>query len=164
MEVVEGGLADSGARTLARPVRTDWAPITAGSRGLEVAAGEAWRGRCEEQGDLPLGSAAITDAGDLDAEFVIHVAVSPEEGGPTPRSVTLALRNALRRAREWDVRDLALPLLGTGPGALDAETACRIMAPELADFAAGEGRRIRLCVPDPALREVADAWWGDAAR
>lgn len=156
---MDAPLTACGAEALLRPIRTDWAAITADGRSLEVAAGEAWRSRCEAQGELPLGSAAITDAGELDAEFVVHLAVSPEEGGPTPRSVTLALRNGLRRAREWDVRDLALPLLGTGPGALDAGTSCRLMAPELADFAAGGDRRIRVCVPDPALREVARGWW-----
>lgn len=158
--MVEDPLAASGAEALARPIRTDRAAVTSDSRGVEIAAGEAWRSRCEEQGELPLGSAAITDAGEIDAEFVIHLAVSPEEGGPTPRSVTLALQNGLRRAREWDVRDLALPLLGTGPGALDADTACRVMAPELAEFGAGGERRVRVCVPDPAVREVALGWWG----
>lgn len=148
-----------GAEAIARPVRTDWAPVTGASRRVELAAGEAWRARCEEQGELPLGSATITDAGDLAAEFVIHLAVSPEEGGPTPRTVTLALRNGLRRAREWDVRQLGLPLLGTGPGALDAETACRILAPALADFVATGDREVRVCVPDVALRDVAAAWW-----
>jgi O-acetyl-ADP-ribose deacetylase (regulator of RNase III) len=164
VEVEDAPLTACGAEALLRPIRTDWAAITADARSLEVAAGEAWRSRCEEQGELPLGSAAITDAGELDAEFVVHLAVSPEEGGPTPRSVTLALQNGLRRAREWDVRDLALPLLGTGPGALDAETSCRLMAPELADFVAGGDRRVRVCVPDPALREVARGWWGDVSR
>lgn len=158
--MVDDPLTGSGAEALVRPVRTDWAALTSDARSVEIAAGEEWRSRCEEQGEMPLGSAAITDAGELEAEFVIHLAVSPEEGGPTPRSVTRALRNGLRRAREWDVRDLALPLLGTGPGALDAETACRLMAPELADFAAGGDRGIRVCVPDPALREVARGWWG----
>lgn len=140
-------------------MRTDWAAITAGGRRVEVEAGEAWRERCREQGSMPLGSAAITDAGDLDAEFVIHLAVASEEGGATPRSVTQALQNGLRRAREWDIRDLAVPLLGTGPGALDADTACRVMDPELAEFAAEGERRVRVCVPDPARREVAEGWW-----
>lgn len=157
---MDAPLASCGAEALVRPVRTDWAPLTSDGRALEVDAGRRWRDRCERQGEMPLGSATITDAGDLDADFVIHLAVAPEEGGPTPRSVTLALENGLRRAREWDVRDLALPLLGTGPGALDAETACRLLDPELAAFAAGAERRIRLCVPDPALRRVARGWWG----
>lgn len=163
--MVDAPLAVCGAEALARPVRTDWAPVTADSRSVELAGGETWRSRCEGQGELPLGSATITDAGDLDAEFVIHLAVAADEGGPTARSVTLALRNGLRRAREWDVRELALPLLGTGPGALDAETACRVLAPELADFVAAGRREVRVCVPDPTLREVAAGWWsGDGRR
>lgn len=159
IETVETPLARLEAEALLRPVRTDWAAITTAGRELEVAAGEAWRETCRSQGELPLGSAAITGAGDLAAEFVIHVAVASEEGGATPRSVTRALRNGLRRVEEWDVRDLALPLLGTGPGALDAETACRIMDPLLSELEAGGERRIRVCVPEEGDRRVAAAWW-----
>lgn len=159
IETVETPLVRCGAEALLRPVRTDWTAITTAGRELEVEAGERWREKCRSQGELPLGSAAITDAGDLAASFVIHAAVTAEEGGATPRSVTLALRNGLRRAREWDVRDLALPLLGTGPGALDAETACRIMDPLLSEFDAGGERRVRVCVPEAGDRPVAVSRW-----
>lgn len=159
IETVETPLARCAAEALLRPVRTDWAAITTAGRELEVAAGDAWRETVRSQGALPLGSAAITGAGELDAEFVIHVAVASEEGGATPRSVTLALRNGLRRVEEWDVRDLALPLLGTGPGALDPETACRIMDPLLSELEAGGERRIRVCAPERGDRRVAAGWW-----
>ncbi len=164
IEVVERPVAEVRAAALVRPVRTDWAAITDDGRQMERAAGEAWRKRCSAQGELPLGSATITEAGELEAEFVIHVAVASEEEGASRRSVRRGLENGLRRAGEWDVVDVALPLLGPGPGALDPETACRTMAPLLEAWdAAVEGRRIRVCTPDPASRRQAAARWGEPA-
>lgn len=162
VEVVATPLASCAAEALLRPVRSDWASVTVDGRGLERAAGEAWRERCASQGELPVGAAAVTDAGELPAEFVIHAAVAGSEGGATPRTVAVALQNALRRLREWEIRDLALPLLGTGPGGLELEEACRMMAPVLARFADAGDRRVRVCVEDAAAREVARRVWPSA--
>lgn len=159
----ETDLASCDVEAILRPVRTDWAAVTSDVRRLEQAAGAEWRERCEAQGELPLGSAAITDAGDLEAEFVIHVAVATESSGATARSVAAALENGLRRADEWEIRELAMPLLGTGPNALDPETACRVMAPLLEAFdEEGPGRRVLVCSRDPAAVREAAARWGRA--
>lgn len=155
------GLAACEIEAILRPVRTDWAALTSGVRRLELAAGEAWRERCSAQGELPLGSAAITDGGELAAEFVIHVAVASEADAATPRSVAAGLENGLRRAEEWEIRELATPLLGCGPGALDPETSCRVMAPLLGAFeAAGPGRLVLVCAEDPAALREAEVRWG----
>lgn len=162
IEVAARPLAEARAGALIRPVRTDWASITTDGRQVELAAGDDWQERCAAQGELPLGSAASTDAGELDAGFVIHVAVASRERGATRRSVRVGLENGLRRAGEWEVADLALPLLGAGPGALDPEEACRAMAPLLdAWVAAAGGRSVRVCAPDPAARREAAARWGE---
>lgn len=160
IEVREDPLAGAGTEALVRPIRTDWAAITTASRQVEVSAGEEWRERCAAQGELPLGSAAITDGGDLDAEFVIHAAVASPEEGASRRSVRRGLENGLRRADEWDVGEVAMPLLGAGPGALDVEASCRIMAPLLDRWVgAGADRRVVVCVVGPAsLREALARW------
>lgn len=156
----EGELADLEVEAILRPVRTDWAALTSDARRLELAAGEAWRDRCSAQGELPLGSAAITDGGELAAEFVIHVAVASEDEAATARSVAAGLENGLRRAQEWEIRELGMPLLGIGPGALDPEAACRAMAPLLEAFDAEDPeRRVLIRSDDPAsVREAADRW------
>jgi len=160
IEVSSGSLAEARAGAVLRPTRTDWTPTTAEVRRLDVAAGEGWLERCSRQGDLVLGAAAITDAGELGAEFVVHLAVCSREDPVNGRTVAMALRNALRRAAEWDVAEVAVPLLGTGPGGLDLERACRIMAPLLESFVAGgEGRVVRVAAEDPAEHAAATAVW-----
>lgn len=160
----ESELATSELEAILRPVRTDWAALTSDARRLERLAGEAWRERCAAQGELPLGSAAITGGGELSARFVIHVAVASEEAAATPRSVAAGLENGLRRAAEWEILELAMPLLGIGPGALDPETACRVMAPLLEAFTAEDPERlVVVCSGDPAAVREAEARWGAAA-
>lgn len=160
ISLVERPLAECDVEALLRPVRTDWAALTMQIRAMERAAGREWTERCAAQGELPLGSAAITRAGELEAEFVIHLAVGSEEENPTARSVTEALRNALRRAEEWDITSLATPLLGVGPGCLDPETACRVMDPLVTGFTAtGPDRTVLISVEDEPSREAARARW-----
>lgn len=160
IEVSEAPLTDAAVGAILRPTRIDWTATSAEVRRLDVAAGEGWLERCAGQGDLVLGAAAITDAGALAAEFVIHLAVCSRDEPVSGRTVATSLRNALRRAAEWDVAEVAVPLLGTDPGGLDPAGACRIMAPLLESFVAGsEGRMVRIAAEDPAELEAARAAW-----
>lgn len=160
IEITDAPLTEAGAGALLRPTRVDWTATTPEVRRLDLEAGEGWLERCAGQGELVLGAAAITDAGELDAEFVIHLAVSSRDEPVSGRTVSMALRNALRRAAEWDVRSLAVPLLGTGPAGLGLEEACRLMAPHLDGFVAGgEGRTVRIAAEDPAELEAAREAW-----
>lgn len=147
-----------------RPVDSDWSALSPAMRRLELAAGAEWAERLSSQGELPVGSALISDAGELPSSFVIHVAIRSGEEPVSRRSVDAGLRNALRRAEEWGLKEIGLPLLGTGPGNLDPEDACRTIAPLLRDFAgpaeAGGGRAVVCCADrteeDHARRILAD--------
>lgn len=151
------------AACLVFPVSADGSAVSSGMRRLELAAGPEWVERCAALGPLPVGSAVITDAGELAAEFVIHAAIRSPAEPIGPRSVERALRNALRRAEEWGVSDVALPIIGTGPGNLDAETACRLLAGPLADYlAADPERRVTICAAGEFERAVAEQQWPDA--
>ncbi|MFQ5747152.1 MAG: macro domain-containing protein [Gemmatimonadota bacterium] len=148
------------ATCIVRPVSEDGSAVSPAVRALDVAAGSSWVERCAASGPLPVGSAMITDAGELDAEFVIHASIRSATEPVGPRTVERALRNALRRAEEWGVSDVALPILGTGPGNLDPETACRLLAGPVAEWLAAEaGRRVTVCAASEFEREVAARQW-----
>jgi O-acetyl-ADP-ribose deacetylase (regulator of RNase III) len=131
--VVRGELAQSGARALLRPVTAEWSAPTPAMRRLEVAAGPAVEQMCTRIGELPVGSAVVTPAGDLPAELLVNVVVRSASEPVTPRGVALGLRNGLRRAAEWSVDTLALPPLGTGAGNLDPEDVAALMLPIIAE-------------------------------
>jgi O-acetyl-ADP-ribose deacetylase (regulator of RNase III) len=130
--VVRGELAESAARAVLRPVTAEWGAPTPAMRRLEVAAGPAVEEMCTRMGELPIGSAVVTPAGELPAELLINVVVRSATEPVSARGVALGLRNGLRRAVEWSIDTLALPPLGTGAGNLDPEHAAALMVPILA--------------------------------
>lgn len=150
IEVRVGELADVEAGALMRPVSTDFSPVTPAMRRLEQAAGPAVEEQCARLGELPLGSAVITGAGSLPADFLVHVAVRSYDENPTAPVVRRGLLNGLRRLAEWEIEVVALPPLGTGAGNLDAEEAADAMLPVLADHLRGSShpRRVILVVED----------------
>ena len=100
---------------------------TAIGREVGAAAGEGLLARVDQIGDLPLGGAVITPAGNLSASFIVHVALQSHEEAVSAGSVRKGLLNGLRHTCRMDIETLALPPLGTGAGNLDAETSADVM-------------------------------------
>lgn len=135
IEIRLGDIAATAAAALLRPVSADWTAPTPAMRRLERAAGAALEEQCTRLGELPVGSAAITAAGALEAEFVVHAVIRSREEAVTVSGVQRALRNGLRRLSEWAIPEVAMPPLGTGAGNLDAEESAAAMLPVLLDHA-----------------------------
>jgi O-acetyl-ADP-ribose deacetylase (regulator of RNase III) len=131
IEVVQGDIANLRASVILRPVSAEWDPVSAAARRLEIGAGPELLEQCEKLGDLPVGSAVLTSAGRLDADYIVHAIVRSVDEQASESTVQRALQNALRRCVEWSLETLALPPMGTGAGNLDAEDAAAIMVPVL---------------------------------
>jgi O-acetyl-ADP-ribose deacetylase len=133
IEVRQVDLAEVAAGAVMRPVAADFSAVTPAMRRLDQAAGPAVAAQCRRIGELPLGSAVITTAGELAAEYLVHVAVRSEEEDVHASTVRRGILNGLRRVSEWEIEDVAMPLLGTGAGNLDAEEAAEILVAVLAE-------------------------------
>jgi O-acetyl-ADP-ribose deacetylase len=131
IEVVQGDITSLRASAILRPVSAEWDPVSGPARRLEVAAGPQLLEQCEKLGDLPVGSAVLTPAGSLDADYIVHAIVRSADQHVSESSVHRALQNALRRCVEWGIESMAMPPLGTGAGNLDAEDAAGVMVPVL---------------------------------
>lgn len=127
IEVRRVDLADSALEAVVRPVRSDGEAVTQLGRRLEIAAGPEITERLRELGDLPVGGAVITPGGELPASFLIHVVVQSPEEPVTSSGVRRGLVNALRRASEFGIGQVAFPPVGVGPGNLEIEDAARIL-------------------------------------
>lgn len=101
-------------------------PVTPLSRSLERSAGPDLLKRLQAMGEIPVGGAVVTPGGELDAAFLIHAVIQSRDEPPSLDTVRRALTNGLRRAGELGVDRLALPALGVGAGALDAESSARV--------------------------------------
>ena len=127
IEVRRENLATADVECILRSVGSTLEPLTAIGREVGEAAGEALADRIEQIGDLPVGGAAITPAGNLSASFIIHVALQSHDEPVSLGGLRKALLNGLRRASTMGIETLALPPLGTGAGNLDAEAAAGVM-------------------------------------
>lgn len=75
------------------------------------------------KGSVDLGDVAVTDAYDLDDEYVIHAAAMPHygDGRATAESIREATRNSLEKADELRCASLVIPILGTGAASYSFE-------------------------------------------
>jgi serine/threonine-protein kinase len=139
-------LAEARESAVLRPVTAEWTATNSSMRRLELVAGSEVEAQCRSLGEFPVGSAVVTGAGRLPAEYLIHVVVRSMEQGVTPGGVQRALRNGLRRVAEWGFTSLALPPLGTGAGNLDAEESAEAMVPILVEYLRTEERSARIAI------------------
>jgi O-acetyl-ADP-ribose deacetylase (regulator of RNase III) len=83
------------------------------------------------KGPIPLGKAVHTSAGNLKAKYIIHVASIDIFWRANERSIRDSTRNALEMAVQLGVREIALPLIGTGSGGFNASQAYVLMKEEI---------------------------------
>jgi O-acetyl-ADP-ribose deacetylase (regulator of RNase III) len=125
--VVVDDLAFVATDAVLRPTTAALEPTTKSLRHLETVAGPSFRKQISTQTELAVGSAVVTDAGDLAADMVIHAVVSSVDEPVTECRVRQALNSALQRAGDWQIARIATPPIGTGAGNLLIEDAARLM-------------------------------------
>jgi O-acetyl-ADP-ribose deacetylase (regulator of RNase III) len=125
--VVVDDIAFVSTDAVLRPTTAAMEPTVASLRHIEAVAGAAFRKQLSPQTELAVGSAVVTDAGDLAADVVIHAVVRSMDEPVTEGRVRQALISALQRAEDWEIARIATPPIGTGAGNLPIEDAARIM-------------------------------------
>ncbi len=134
--VVQGDIAEQSADALVNAAGTSlrMGSGVAGAlrRGAEGPINEA----ATERGPVDLGGVAVTDAFELDAEYVIHAAAMPHygDGQATGDSIREATRNALARADDLGCGSVVLPMLGCGVAGFDLEDGARIIAATVREY------------------------------
>jgi O-acetyl-ADP-ribose deacetylase (regulator of RNase III) len=156
IRILHAELADTDAAAVMRPVSAEWDPVTPATRRLELAAGVELIQECQRLGDLPVGSAIMTGAGSLNAEFMVHIIVRSVDEPVSTAIVRRGLQNGLRRLAQWRLQSVAMAPLGTGAGNLDAEDSAREMIPILLDHLSTgtEPSRIDIIVDSEYERDV----------
>jgi O-acetyl-ADP-ribose deacetylase (regulator of RNase III) len=134
--VVQGDIATQSADALVNAAGTS---LRMGS-GVAGALRRGANGPIDEdavsKGPIDLGSVAVTDAYDLDAEYVIHAAAMPHsgDGRATETSIREATRNALERADNLGCTSLVVPVLGTGAAGFDFVTGAELVCGAIRDY------------------------------
>ena len=132
--VVQGDIATQRADVLVNAAGTSLQMGSGVAGALRRGAGEAINEAATSKGPEELGGVAVTDAYDLDAEYVIHAAAMPHfgDGQATADSIRTATRNALERADELGSRSMVIPALGCGVAGFPLEEGARLICQEVA--------------------------------
>ena len=127
--VIQGNIAEQEADALVNAAGTS---LRMGS-GVAGALRRGANGPIDEaavsKGPVDLGGIAVTDAYELDAEYVIHAAAMPHygDGRATEESIREATRRALERADELGCQSLVVPVLGTGAAGFEFDTGAELV-------------------------------------
>jgi O-acetyl-ADP-ribose deacetylase (regulator of RNase III) len=131
--VIHGDIADQSADVLVNAAGTSLRMGSGVAGALRRSANGPINEEALSKGPVDLGGVAVTDAYDLDAEYVIHAAAMPHygDGRATSESIRDATRNTLEQADELGCESLVLPILGTGAASFDFETGAQLICEEV---------------------------------
>ncbi|MFC7134487.1 MULTISPECIES: macro domain-containing protein [Salinibaculum] len=127
--VVQGDIAQQSADVLVNAAGTSLRMGSGVAGALRRGAGSEINEEAMSKGPVDLGAVAVTDAYDLDAEYVVHAAAMPHygDGQATADSIADATRNTLEKADELGAESLVVPALGCGVAGFDLREGARII-------------------------------------
>ncbi|EMA41395.1 macro domain-containing protein [Halococcus hamelinensis] len=143
-DVVRGDIAAQRADALVNAANTGLAMGSGVAGALRRGAGAGIDDEAVSKGPVDLGGVAVTDAYDLDAEWVIHAAAMPRGGSATAESIRDATANSLERADELGCTSLVLPALGCGIAGFDLREGARIIGEVIAEYEPASLTDVRL--------------------
>lgn len=128
-EVIQGDIAQQSAAVLVNAAGTSLQMGSGVAGALRDAAGDELNEAAVAEAPVDLGEVAVTDAYDLDADWVIHAAAMPHygDGEATRESIADATRNTLETADELGATSLVLPALGCGVAGFELDEGARII-------------------------------------
>ncbi|WP_435102337.1 macro domain-containing protein [Halarchaeum sp. P4] len=134
--VVQGDIAEAQADALVNAAGTSLRMGSGVAGALRCGANGPINDEATSKGPVDLGEVAVTDAYDLDADYVIHAAAMPHygDGRATAASIHTATQNALGTADELGCESLVIPILGTGAAGFDFEAGAREVCEAIRDY------------------------------
>ena len=145
-EVIQGDIAQQSADVLVNAAGTSLQMGSGVAGALRRGAGQQINDEAVSKGPIDLGDVAVTDAYDLDAEYVIHAAAMAHygDGQATAESIADATRNTLEKADELGADSLVIPALGCGVAGFELETGARIIGEIVASYDADSLEAVQL--------------------
>jgi len=89
---------------------------------------------CDRIGPIQVGEAALTNAGNLKAKYVIHAAGPVSGEGEEDEKLRNATLNSLKIAEERKIKDIAFPAISTGIFGFPIERCSKIMLKTAMEF------------------------------
>lgn len=114
IRIVERALETLAVDAVVRAADDLLRPVGPISEAIDLEGGARFAEQRRAQAQLEVGSAVITGAGDLAAEFVLHVVIQGDDRTLSRDTVRRALISAWHRAEGWQLTTVAASLVGLG--------------------------------------------------
>jgi len=159
--IEQGDLTEMGTDAIVNAANNDLILGGGVAGAIRRKGGDEIERECNEIGSIPIGYAAITTGGKLQARFVIHAASMRLGGGTTAEALRNSTAHCLRIAKERGLKSIAFPAVGTGIAGFPLEECAKIMLREAAEHLREETSldTIHFVLFDDDAKEVFQRTW-----
>lgn len=134
LEIVLGDITEIEADAIVNAANTDLKLGSGVAGAIRDKGGPTIQIECNKHSPLSLGEVAITGAGNLTAEYVIHAAGMHLGGSVNEISLKNSTWNSLVEATEYALQTIAFPAIGTGVGNFPTQQCANIMISTVVEF------------------------------
>jgi len=120
---------------------------------IKRRGGESIEKEAVERGPIKVGEAIVTEAGDLDVDYIIHAAVMGQDLRTSEAIIREATQNSLYKCDELAIERVAFPAFGTGIGGFPVDKCAKAMLEEVVLYLEEE--------KDTNLREIVFYLFGE---
>ncbi|TSM60544.1 Poly [ADP-ribose] polymerase 14 [Bagarius yarrelli] len=115
VEIKKGNITNDSVRGIVNSTNTEMNLMRGVSGAILKAAGPSVQQECQKHGPLKTDTVAVTDAGNLHCDFIIHMM-----GPHSPAEASLRVRKVLESCEEKQISTVSFPAVGTGGGGLNS--------------------------------------------
>jgi O-acetyl-ADP-ribose deacetylase (regulator of RNase III) len=127
IQLVQGDITEMDVDAVVNAANNDLV-LGAGVAGaIRRKGGDAIQQECNEIGQIPVGTAAITTGGKLKARWVIHAASMELGGSTTEAALRGSTVHSLHLAKQKGLKTIAFPAIGAGIGGFPAPQCAEVM-------------------------------------
>lgn len=133
IELMQGDLTEMDVDAIVNAANNDLQHGGGVAGAIRRKGGDVIQRESNEIGSIPVGGAAITSGGKLNARYVIHAASMQLGGRTTAHALRSSTAHSLRIAAERGLKTIAFPAVGTGIAGFPVDECADIMLRESVD-------------------------------
>ncbi len=127
IEIIQGDITDQPVDAIVNAANNDLILGSGVAGAIRTKGGPTIQEQCNKHGPIKVGEAALTGAGDLPAQFVIHAASMGFGHPTTEESLVSSTKASLKIAGANQLKTIAFPALGTGVSGFPIDQCAQIM-------------------------------------
>ena len=153
LRVVKGDITDTEVEAFVYYATSDLQLGSGFGNAITVRGGQSIQKELEQFGTIDVGESVITEAGKLKSKYIVH-AVGPKfQDENLEAKLKTTIVNALKRAEEKGIKQLAFPPMGAGFYGVPLDKSADITLGTIKEYLSGDAKLKEVMVVANDLRE-----------